>query len=128
MTTKLLAQAAAENKKLRDKVAALEAKVASADKRTAAEAELVAIGNDPRAPLDMKPVDVDDFLAKRAQLEALPDLGAMRTAVKMASSRSFTVGEDAGNVSTDTPQSMRSSKADRDFENYFLGAVEGAGN
>lgn len=127
MTTVLLAKKAAENKQLRDKIAELEAKVAAAEKRAAAEAELVAIGSDPRAPLDMKPVDVDDFLAKRAQLESLPDFGAMRAAVKMASTRSFTVGEDAGSVSADTYQSTRSSKADRDFENHFLG-VENTGN
>lgn len=117
-----MAKLAAENKKLSAENAELKAKVAAHEKRAAAESELVAIQKDPRAPLDMKPVDVDDFLAKRAELEALPDLGAVRAAVKMASTRSFTVGEDADGVSTDTYQSTRSSKAERDFENYFLGA------
>lgn len=121
MSTAMLAKLTAENTKLLAKVAELEAKVAAADKRSAAETELLAISADPRAPLDMKPVDVEDFMAKRAQLEALPDLGVVRTAVKMAATRSFTVGEDAGNVQTDAYQSTRTSKAERDFENYFLG-------
>lgn len=123
--TALLAKTAAENKQLRAKIAELEAKLAAADRRAAAEAELVSILKDPRAPLDMKPVDVDDFMAKRAELEALPDLGAVRAAVKMASTRSFTVGDVADGVTTDTPQSSKSSKAERDFENYFLGNSAG---
>lgn len=121
MTAALLAKTAAEKKKLEEEVVELRAKVAASEKRAAAETELVAIMKDPRAPLDLKPVDVEDFLAKRTDLEALPDVATMRTAVKIASKGSFDVGTSDTGAPTDSFQSTRSSKADRDFENHFLG-------
>jgi len=122
MSAAQMAKTAAENKQLRDKIAGLEAKVAVADKRAMAEAELMAIMADPRAPLDMRPVDVSDFMAKRAELEELSDFGAMRTAVKMASARSFSVGEsdDSQSSALGAFRSPTGSKAEEDFVNGFI--------
>lgn len=126
MSAALLAKAAAENKQLRDQVAELQAKLAAADKRAAAEAELLAVSRDPRAPLDLRPVDIDDFLAKRAELEALPDLGAMRTAVKIAATGSYSVGEsDPEQSGAGAFRSPSGSKAEENFVNAFLGDSAG---
>jgi hypothetical protein len=120
MSTATLAKTAAENQLLKTRVAELEAKVAASDKRAAAEQMLIENANDPRAPLEMRPVDVEDFLAKRAQLEALPSIEVAKTAVKMASTRSFTVGEP--DASTPTNHVVTGSKAEDDFVNSFLGS------
>lgn len=123
-TTALLVKTAAENTRLRERIAVLEGQVALAEKRAAVETELVAVARDPRAPLEMKPIDIDDFLAKRAQLEALPDLNAVKVAVKIASSGSYSVGDTADGVNSESFQSSKASKADRDFENSFLNHTE----
>ena len=127
MSTATLAKTAAENQQLKNRVAELEGKlaaaetkIAAAEKRAAAETMLVEVARDPRAPLDMKPVDVDDFLAKRAQLEALASIDNARTAVKMASARSFAVGEPDATVPTQN--FVSGSKAEEEFVNWLQSA------
>lgn len=115
-----MAKISAENVQLRKQLSAATEKLAGHEKRADAESILVDAMRDPRTSLDLRPVDVEDFLAKRAEVEALPDVSSARTAVKLASRGAFTVGEPddtAGNRPAST-----GSKAEDDFVNHFLGS------
>lgn len=114
-----MAKVAAEAGQLRAEVARLKAEVAAHEKRASAEALLIEVMRDPRANFDMKPLDVEDFLIKRAHIANL-DPDTARAAVKMASTRSFEVG--AAEASNPQSPASSGSKAEDDFINSFLNA------
>jgi hypothetical protein len=122
MTVAQMAKLAAENKVKDREIADLKTKLAAHDKRAEAEKVLVDVMNDPRASLDLRPVDVEDFLAKRAEIEKLPDTKMALAAVKIAQRRSFDLGSpEPGDASTSGGQRVSTgSKADDEFANSFL--------
>ena len=97
----------------------LRAKLAEFEKRAEAEAFLIDMMGNPRAPLSMKPSSVSDFIDKRAAIEKLESIEVAKTAVSMASTHGFEIGE------ADEPdhlQQSNGSRADDEFNDYLLGS------
>lgn len=119
MSAALIAKMAAENSVLKKENDELKTKLAAFEKRAASEELLLDANKNPRTPLDLRAVDVDDFIAKRAALEALPDLQAAAMAMKIASTGSFSVGDS--DKSQTTSNVSTGHKASDEFTNHFLG-------
>jgi hypothetical protein len=97
----------------------LKEKVASFEKKEAAEDLLVTIMGDPRAPLNFKPSTASDFLQKRAELMDMKDINTAKTAVKMAQAGDFSIGD--GDEPGDTARLNASgSPADQQFEDWLI--------
>ena len=94
MFTKL-AQLTTENKALAAELSETKAKLAVLEKRAAAEVFLLGIKDDMSAPISLRPTTPEDFLQKRAALEAHENLQSAELAVKMASRQDFEIGEVA---------------------------------
>lgn len=110
-----MAKTASELVSARRELTDLKAKLAQAEKRAAAESFLVELMSDPAAPVHFRPSGVDDFLAKRAQVEKL-DLDQARLATKIAGRGSFEVGEPED----ERPRfSVSGSKADDEFTDWL---------
>ncbi len=123
MSAAQMAKMAAEGKAKDREIADLKAKVAAHEKRAQAEKVLTDVMNDPRAPLDLRPVDIGDFLSKRAEIEKLPDMNMALAAVKIASRRSFDIGNpEPSDASGSSGRVNTGSKADDDFVNGMLSA------
>ena len=110
-----MAKTASELVTARREVAELKAKLAQMEKRAAAESFLVELMSDPAAPVHFRPSGVDDFLAKRAQVEKV-DLEQVRLATKIASRGSFEVGEPEDERPRFSPSG---SKADDEFTDWL---------
>jgi hypothetical protein len=112
-----MAKTASELVTARREVTELRVKLAAAEKRAAAESFLIELMNDPAAPVHFRPSGVDDFLAKRAQVEKI-DLNQARLATKIASRGSFEIGEPED----EKPRfSASGSKADDEFTDWLTG-------
>jgi len=112
-----MAKTASELVTVRKEVTELKAKLAQMEKRAAAESFLIELMNDPAAPFHFRPSGVDDFLAKRDQVEKI-DLEQARMATKIAGRGTFEVGEPED----DRPRYLASdSKADDEFTDWLTG-------
>ena len=110
-----MAKTASELVSARRELTDLKVKLAQAEKRAAAESFLIELMSDPAAPVHFRPSGVDDFLAKRAQVEKL-DLDQARLATKIAGRGSFEVGEPED----ERPRfSVSGSKADDEFTDWL---------
>jgi hypothetical protein len=86
------------------------ARLSAFEKRAAAEKVLL------EAPDHLRPASIQDFLAKRAQVER-HDLGTVKLAMQMAGSANFEIGEPE----SFTPRFLEGeSKADAEFEAWLL--------
>ena len=102
----------------------LKEKVASYEARDAAENLLVEIIHDPRAPFDFKPSTPIDFLLKRAQLTNMKDISLAKTAMRMAQSGDFSIGD--GDEPGDSARlHVNGSRAEQEFEDWLVGAESG---
>lgn len=109
---------ASENAQLRARILFLEKKAAEAARRESAEKQLLEMATDPRTPYEMRPVDIEDFLSKRAELESV-DPSVAKTALKMATSRSFSPA--GSEVEQRRPDYVRAgSNADQVFSDWLL--------
>jgi hypothetical protein len=113
-----MAKTAQELVDTRKEVEELKTKLADFEKRAGAEAFLIDMMSDARAPLSLKPSSVADFIEKRAAIEKV-DLKTAELAVKMASAHGFEIG--VPEEPTALYQSS-GSKADDDFIDYLLGS------
>ena len=103
----------------RKEVDELKVKLASHEKRAAAELFLIDMMSDPRAPLSIKPSSVADFIEKRAAIEVLENIEVAKLAAKMASTHGFEIG------SPEEPTTLyqsTGSRADDEFTEYLLGS------
>jgi hypothetical protein len=94
MFTKL-AQLTTANKALEAELAETKGRLAVLEKRAAAEEFLLGIKDDLSAPVSLRPTTPEDFLEKRAALEAHENLQSAELAVKMASRQDFEIGNVA---------------------------------
>jgi hypothetical protein len=114
-----------ERDALKREVGELQEKVASFERKEAAESVLVEIMSDPRAALSFKPTTASDFLHKRAQLENLEDMKAAKSAIKMAQVGDFAIGD--GDEPGDDARviSANGSRAEQEFEDWLVGKESG---
>lgn len=113
----VMAKTASELVSSRKELTELKVKLALLEKRAEAESFLVELMSDPASPVHFRPSGVDDFLAKRAQVEKL-DLNQARLATKIASRGTFEVGEPED----EQPRySVSGSKADDEFTDWLTG-------
>ena len=114
MFTKL-AQLTQANKALETELAETKAKLAVLEKRAQAEDFLLKIKDDMSAPVSLRPTTPEDFLQKRAALEAHENLQSAELAVKMASRQDYEIGTVA-----EPPAQVQTgeSKADAIFTDW----------
>lgn len=92
---KKLAELSKANEALSQENAELKAQVAAYEKRASAEEFLMGIKDDASAPISLRPTTPEDFLEKRAALEAHENLQSAELAVKLASRQDFEIGDVA---------------------------------
>lgn len=113
-----MAKTAAENVELKKQLDELRSQLAAHEKRAEAESVLIDMMNDPSTPVQLKPSDAEDFLAKRAMFERVGDIERCKLAVKMAGDGVFEIGEPE---SSDPLFESTGSKADDEFVAWLSG-------
>jgi hypothetical protein len=105
----------------RKEIETLRAKLATHEKRAAAEEFLVTMMQDARSPLALKPSSVTDFLEKRAAIEQ-QDLEVAKLAAKMAASQGFEIGNPEPVTDAQRGSYYNESRADAEFQDWLLGS------
>jgi hypothetical protein len=113
----LLAKTASALTASRKEAGELKARVARLEKRAEAEAFLLKMADDPRAPLFLKPSSVADFMAKRAAIEE-QDLEVAKLAARLYGGQDFGIGDPEQPTSA---APYDESRADAEFTDWLAG-------